>query len=127
VKTTLGAVVLLVASSAACAQSSVTNTADHYWLGATCQATPKWAVTAAGFYIHVGEGGGDVSHDPASHAMLYALGTTRNLSARTFLYGTVAYVNNSKSGTFSVFATPRDSSTPTSPMAGHRRPGPTWA
>ncbi len=101
----------------------ISDTADHYWLGATYQATPKWAVTAAGFYIHVGEGGGDVSHDPASHAMLYALGTTWNLSARTFLYGTVAYVNNSQSGTFSVFATPRDSSTPTSPMAGQSQTG----
>jgi len=55
--------------------------------------------------------------------MLYALGTTYNLSARTFLYGTVAYVNNSKSGTFSVFATPRDSSAPTSPTAGESQTG----
>ena len=101
----------------------VSDTADHYWLGATYQATPKWAVTAAGFYIHVGEGGGDASHDPSSHATLYALGTTYNLSARTFLYGTVAYVNNSKNGTFSVFATPRDSSSPTSPMAGESQTG----
>ncbi len=101
----------------------VANTADHYWLGATYQATPRWAVTAAGFYIHVGEGGGDASHDPASHAFLYALGTTYNLSARTFLYGTVSYVSNSKNGTFSVFATPRDSSTPTSPMAGESQTG----
>ncbi len=101
----------------------VSDTADHYWLGATYQATPHWAVTAAGFYIHVGDGAGDASHDPASHAMLYALGTTYNLSARTFFYGTVAYVNNSKSGTFSVFATPRDSSTPTSPLAGESQTG----
>ena len=101
----------------------VADSADHYWLGATYQATPKWAVTAAGFYIHVGEGSGDASHDPSSHATLYALGTTYNLSARTFLYGTVAYVNNSKNGTFSVFATPRDSSSPTSPMAGESQTG----
>jgi len=101
----------------------VADSADHYWLGATYQATRNWAITAAGFYIHVGEGGGDASHDPASHAMLYALGTTYNLSARTFLYGTVAYVNNSKNGTFSVFATPRDSNSPTSPMAGESQTG----
>jgi predicted porin len=42
---------------------------------------------------------------------------------RTFLYGTVAYANNSKNGTFSVFATPRDSSSPTSPMAGESQTG----
>ncbi|NLP64925.1 porin [Paraburkholderia sacchari] len=101
----------------------VAHSADHYWLGATYQATPRWAMTAAGFYIHVGEGGGDAAHDPSSHAMLYALGTTYNLSTRTFLYGTVAYVNNSKNGTFSVFATPRDSSSPTSPMAGESQTG----
>jgi hypothetical protein len=53
-------------------------------------------MTAAGFHIHAGEGAGDVSHDPGSHAMLTALCTVYNLSVRTFLYGTVAYVNNSK-------------------------------
>ncbi|MCC8393834.1 porin [Paraburkholderia sp. MMS20-SJTR3] len=103
--------------------AGLADRADHYWLGATYQATPKWAVTAAGFYIHVGDGAGDVAHDPGSHAMLYALGTTYNLSQRTFLYGTVAYVNNSKNGTFSVFATPRDSSSPTSPLAGQSQTG----
>ena len=101
----------------------ISATADHYLPGATYQATPKWAVTDAGFYIHAGEGGGDVSHEPASHAMPYALGTTYDLSGRTFVYGTVAYVNNSKSGTFCVFATPRDLTTPTSPMAGQSQTG----
>jgi predicted porin len=103
--------------------AGVSDSADHYWLGVTYQATPRWAATAAGFYIHVDEGNGDASHDPGSHAMLYALGTTYNLDVRTFLYGTVAYVDNSKTGTFSVFATPRDSSSPTSPMAGESQTG----
>lgn len=58
-----------------------------------------------------------------SHALLYALGTTYNLDARTFLYGTITYVNNSRNGTFSVFATPRDSSSATSPMAGESQTG----
>ncbi|SAK52413.1 porin protein [Caballeronia hypogeia] len=101
----------------------VSDTADHYWLGATYQATPAWAVTAAGFYIHVGEGTGDASHDPASHAMLYALGTTYNFTKRTFLYGTVAYVRNSANGTFSVFATPRDADPGTSPLTGESQTG----
>ncbi len=96
----------------------VADSADHYWVGATYQATERLAVTAASFYIKVGDGGGDASHDPASHATLYALGTTYNLSARTFLYGTVAYVRNSSQGSFSVFATPRDSGSPTSPVGG---------
>ncbi|MGE8161735.1 porin [Paraburkholderia sp. NPDC080076] len=103
--------------------AGVADSADHYWLGATYQATPRWAMTAAGFYIRVGEGTGDASHDPGSHALLYALGTTYNLDSRTFLYGTVAYVNNSGNGTFSVFATPRDSSSPTSPIAGESQTG----
>ncbi|RKE37436.1 hypothetical protein B0G76_3688 [Paraburkholderia sp. BL23I1N1] len=33
---------------------------------------------------------GFASHDVASHALPYALGTTYNLDARTFLCGTVA-------------------------------------
>jgi predicted porin len=103
--------------------AGVADSADHYWLGATYQASQRWAVTAAGFYIHVGEGAGDASHDPASHAFLYALGTTYNLDKRTFLYGTVSYVDNSRNGTFSVFATPRDSSSPTSPLAGESQTG----
>jgi predicted porin len=61
--------------------------------------------------------------DAGSHALLYALGTTYNLDARTFLYGTIAYVNNSRNGTFSVFATPRNSSSATSPMAGESQTG----
>jgi predicted porin len=101
----------------------VADSADHYWVGATYQATQRLAVTAASFYIKVGNGGGDASHDPSSHATLYALGTTYNLSARTFLYGTVAYVRNSSQGSFSVFATPRDSSTPTSPLVGESQTG----
>ncbi|WP_284504562.1 MULTISPECIES: porin [unclassified Caballeronia] len=103
--------------------AGLSSTADHYWLGATYQATPAWAVTAAGFYVHVGEGGGDASHDPASHAMLYVLGTTYNFTKRTFLYSTVAYVRNSANGTFSVFATPRDADPGTSPLAGQSQTG----
>lgn len=103
--------------------AGVADSADHYWLGATYQRDQHWAVTAAGFYIEVGEGGGDASHDPASHAMLYALSTTYNLSKRTFLYGTVAYLRNSRSGTFSVFANARDSNSTTSPMAGQSQTG----
>ncbi|PXW14965.1 porin [Paraburkholderia caballeronis] len=103
--------------------TGLADSADHYWLGATYQATANWAVTAAGFYIRVGDGEGDVAHDPSSHAMLYALGTTYNLSRRTFLYGTVAYVRNSANGTFSVFATPRDADPGTSPMAGQSQTG----
>ncbi|MFM0135344.1 porin [Caballeronia grimmiae] len=103
--------------------AGIADSADHYWLGATYQATPQWAVTAAGFYIHVGEGAGDASHDPASHATLYALGTTYNFTKRTFLYGTVAYVRNSANGTFSVFATPRNADVSTSPLAGESQTG----
>jgi predicted porin len=103
--------------------AGVADSADHYWLGATYQADQHWAVTAAGFYIKVGQGDGDASHDPSSHALLYVLGTTYNLSKRTFLYGTVAYVRNSSGGTFSVFANARGSDSATSPLAGESQTG----
>ena len=64
-KDQLGAFVLLTASTAALAQSRVTR---------------------------YGRVDGGIEHDPGSHAMLYAPGTTCNLSARTFLYGIGAYV-----------------------------------
>jgi hypothetical protein len=89
--------------------------------GFDIQATPR-RVTAAAFYIHVSEGAGHASYDAGSHALPYALGTTYNLDAHTFLYGTVAYVNNSRNGTFPVFATPRDSSSARSPVAGECKP-----
>jgi predicted porin len=103
--------------------AGLADSADHYWLGATYQANPRWAVTAAGFYMKVGNGGGDASHDPAGHATLYALGTTYNLSKRTFLYGTVAYVRNSSQANFSLLATPRDATPNTSPLAGESQTG----
>ncbi|KAJ3473102.1 hypothetical protein NLI96_g13130 [Meripilus lineatus] len=96
----------------------IADSADHYWISATYQATSNWAVTAAGYYVHVGDGAGDATHDPSSHALLCVLGATYHLSSRTFLYGTISHVRNSKNGSFSVFATPRDSSSPTSPMVG---------
>uniref|UniRef100_A0A1I9YRK9 Porin domain-containing protein n=1 Tax=Paraburkholderia sprentiae WSM5005 TaxID=754502 RepID=A0A1I9YRK9_9BURK len=43
------------------------------------------------------------------HAMMYVLGTTYNLSKRTFLYGTVGYVRNGSNSNFSLEAAPRDS------------------
>jgi predicted porin len=103
--------------------AGVADSADHYWLGATYQADQHWAVTAAGFYIKVGQGEGDATHDPASHALLYAFSTTYNLSKRTFLYGTAAYVRNSSRGTFSAFANARGSDSATSPMAGESQTG----
>ncbi|WP_296661897.1 porin [Paraburkholderia sp.] len=92
--------------------------ADHFWLGATWQATPRWAVTGAGYYVRVRGGEGSTTHDPAGHATLYALGTTYNLSARTFLYGTVGYVRNASRSDFSVFATPRGATPTTNPLIG---------
>jgi predicted porin len=103
--------------------AGLADTANYYWLGATLQATTRWAVTAAGFYVNVPNGGGDATHDPAGHATLYALGTTYNFSKRTFFYATVAYVRNSANATFSVFANPRGSTPNTSPLAGESQTG----
>jgi predicted porin len=103
--------------------AGLANNADYYWLGATWQENPRWALTGSVFYVNVRGGNGDASHDPNGHATLFAVGTTYNLSVRTFLYGTVAYVRNSSQATFSVFATPRDAQPNTSPLAGESQTG----
>jgi predicted porin len=99
--------------------------ADYYWLGATWDATHQLAVTAAAFYIHMGDGGGDASHDPAGHATMFVLGSTYHLSQRTFLYGTVAYVRNSSQSNFSLLANARDAtgSANTNPLPGESQTG----
>lgn len=97
--------------------------ADHYWLGASYLANPQWSITAGGYYVKVGDGGGDAAHDPSGHAMMYVLGTTYNLSKRTFLYGTVAYVRNGGNSNFSLLATPRDANPNTSPPTGESQTG----
>jgi predicted porin len=101
----------------------VADTADHYWLGATYNFQPRWAVTAGGYYVKVGDGSGDAAHDPSGHAMMYVLGTTYNLSKRTFLYGTVGYVRNSSNANFSLEASPRDATSNTSPLVGESQTG----
>jgi predicted porin len=83
----------------------------------------RWAVTAGGYYIKVGDGGGDAAHDPSGHAMMYVLGTTYNLSKRTFVYGTVGYVRNGSNSNFSLEASPRDATNNTSPLAGESQTG----
>jgi predicted porin len=103
--------------------SGLADSADHYWLGLTYQANPRWAVTGGGYYIKVSGGDGDASHDPSGHAMLYELGTTYNLTKRTFLYGTVAYLNNGSTSSFSLEATPRDGVPNTSPLVGQSQSG----
>jgi predicted porin len=103
--------------------AGVADTADHYWLGVTYGPPSRWAVTAGGYYIHVGEGTGDAAHDPSGHAMMYVLGTTYNLSRRTFLYGTLGYVRNGSSSNFSLEAAPRDSSPNTNPLVGESQTG----
>jgi predicted porin len=99
------------------------DSADQYWLGATYSATPSWAVTGAVFYVKVGDGAGDATHDPSGHATLYALGTTYNFTKRTFLYGTVAYVRNSKTSAFSLEANARGEPGSTMPLAGQSQTG----
>ncbi len=96
--------------------------ADHFWLGATYTASPAWAVTGGGYYVRVGSGSGDATHDPSGHAIMYVLGTTYNLSKRTFLYGTVAYMRNGGNSNFSLIASSRDSTT-TNPLTGESQTG----
>jgi hypothetical protein len=55
--------------------------------------------------------------------MMYVLGTTYNLSKRTFLYGTVGYVRNSGNAKFSLEAWPRGAANNTSPLVGESQTG----
>ncbi|CAB3787780.1 hypothetical protein LMG28614_02569 [Paraburkholderia ultramafica] len=50
-------------------------------------------------------------------------GTTYNLSKRTFLYGTVGCVRNSSNSNFSLEASPRNSTSNTSPLVGESQTG----
>lgn len=103
--------------------AGLADSANYWWLGATWTATQAWAITAAGFYVNIGTGAGDAQHDPSGHAAMYTLGTTYNLSKRTFLYGTVAYVDNSKQSNFSLLANPREGTGSTSPIQGEGQTG----
>ncbi|MBN3785957.1 porin [Burkholderia sp. Ac-20353] len=76
--------------------------ADHAWLGGNYRPSPELTLTAAAYYVRVGPGSADATHDGHGHAALYELGATYNLSKRTFLYVTAGYVRNSDGSTFSV-------------------------
>jgi predicted porin len=83
-------------------KAGIASTANHYWLGASYQATPALMVTLAAYHVDVGNGAGDATHDASGHATLYQIGSTYNLSKRTFLYANVGYVRNSANSTFSL-------------------------
>ncbi|KWU26598.1 hypothetical protein AS149_04525 [Burkholderia cenocepacia] len=51
------------------------------------------------------------------------LGTTRNLSERTFLYGAIAYVRNGCNSNFSLLPRPCGATSSTSPMTGESQTG----
>ncbi|WP_028220447.1 porin [Paraburkholderia oxyphila] len=82
--------------------AGLASNADHYWAGAKYRVTPALSVDGAVYYVHVGAGAGDATHDPSGHATMFALGTTYNLSKRTLLYATVAHVRNASGSNFSV-------------------------
>jgi len=83
-------------------KAGLSSTANHYWLGASYQATPEFLVTLAAYHVDVGNGAGDATHDAQGHATLYQIGTMYNLSKRTFLYANVGYLRNSANATFSL-------------------------
>ncbi len=80
-------------------------------------------MTGGGYYVRVGSGNGDATHDASGHAIMYVLGTTYNLSKRTFLYGTVAYMRNSGNSNFSLIASSRDATNGTNPLTGESQTG----
>lgn len=64
--------------------------------------TPALSLRGAAYYVHVGSGAGDATHDPSGHASMFALGGAYSLSKRTLLYATVAHVRNASGSNFSV-------------------------
>ncbi|RDK03139.1 porin [Paraburkholderia lacunae] len=82
--------------------AGLARSADHYWLGGQYRPTPALTLNGAVYYIHVGSGAGDATHDPSGHATMFATGATYSLSKRTLLYATVAHVRNASGSNFSV-------------------------
>lgn len=82
--------------------AGLASTANHYWLGTNFQATPALLLTIGAYHVDVGNGSGDATHDAHGHATMYEIGSTYNLSKRTFLYATAGYVRNSANATFSL-------------------------
>lgn len=78
------------------------KTASHYWLGTNFQASPELVLTAGAYYINVGGGSGDATHDAHGNATMYEVASTYYLSKSTFLYTNLAYVRNSSNATFSL-------------------------
>ncbi|MGU7775145.1 porin [Burkholderia sp. MR1-5-21] len=105
--------------------AGLAHTANHVWIGARYRITPALALNGGVFRINVGSGGGDATHDPGGNATLVAAGATYSLSKRTFLYATVAHVNNGSASNFSVFDNNpgRDNNNLTNPMAGKSQIG----
>ncbi|WP_175761538.1 porin [Burkholderia anthina] len=82
--------------------AGLARNADHYWIGAQYRVTPVLSLGGAAYYVHVGSGAGDATHDPSGHASMFALGGAYSLSKRTLLYATVAHVRNASGSNFSV-------------------------
>ncbi|PMS27524.1 porin [Paraburkholderia rhynchosiae] len=82
--------------------AGLARNADHYWAGAQYRVTPALAFDGAVYYVHVGSGAGDATHDPSGHAAMFVLGSTYSVSKRTLLYATVAHVRNASGSNFSV-------------------------
>ncbi|WP_322028758.1 porin [Paraburkholderia sp. J76] len=66
---------------------SAPTAVNHEWIGAGWQVNDASAITAAVFHANANNGNGN--------ATLFTLGTTYNLSKRTFLYAEAGYVHNS--------------------------------
>ena len=83
--------------------AGLAKTANYFWLGARYQVRPDVMINGGVYHVNVSSGGGDATHDPSGHATMEALGAMYYLSKRTFLYATVAHVDNASMSNFSVF------------------------
>lgn len=93
------------------------TTTDHFWGGATWQATLAFSLTGAAYHINANNNGGN--------ATMYSVGASYNLSKRTVLSTQFATVRNSSAANFSLFAiNPAGDSVATgNPLKGHSQSG----
>ncbi|MCO1368643.1 porin [Burkholderia multivorans] len=93
------------------------TTTDHFWGGATWQATPAFSLTGAAYHINANNNGGN--------ATMYSVGAAYSLSKRTVLSTQFATVRNSSTANFSLFAiNPAGDSVATgNPPKGHTQSG----
>ena len=75
--------------------SGAPTSVNHEWIGAVWQASAATAISTGIYHANANNGNGN--------ATLFTLGTTYNLSKRTFLYAEAAYIRNSSTSNLAMY------------------------